>query len=146
MSCSLTDHQSDLAAWCASYVAAFNCGDADAISHHWAFPALIAQSGQQYSFRSAEHFTKNTELLLGFYKREGVTRVERELTGVMAMNGETASITVADAMFDIDGNTVVAWDAAYVLHRIGGSWKAILALAEGELAAWRARGTPLGQN
>ena len=51
---------------------------------------------------------------------------------------------VSDAMFTEDGTEIAYWQAAYVLQRVDGVWKAVMAVADGETEAWAARGTPLG--
>ena len=61
------------------------------------------------------------------------------------MNPETVSMTVADQMLTKDGAVIVEWQAAYVLQLIDGKWRAVMALADGEVSAWEKRGTPLGK-
>jgi ketosteroid isomerase-like protein len=140
----LSDLKTDLDAWCQSYVAAFNSEDAEAIAAHWTFPAVTTQKGRSYAFKSADHFAKNTSLLLGFYRAQRVDRVARRIVDVLALHQDAVSLTVADAMFTDDGTEIVHWQAAYVLQRIDGNWKAVMAVADGETEAWAARGTPLG--
>jgi len=144
----MTDHAevlaSELDAWCQSYVTAFSAYDAVGIESHWTFPALIIQGERSLVFKSSDHFTKNTEALLGFYKREGVARADRKLISCMRMGEATAAMTVEDNMLDDAGGEIVSWQAAYVLQQIGGKWRAVSAVADGESAAWAARGTPLG--
>lgn len=144
MSLALTDLKNALSNWCQSYVAAFNDGEAEAIAAHWAFPALTTQAGRSYSFKSAEHFAKNTGLLLGFYEAQGVDRVVRTLTTCAPLYEGVASMTVSDVMYDANGGEIAHWEAAYVLQRVEGVWRAVMAVADGETAAWAARGTPLG--
>ena len=144
MSLALTDLQSDLASWCQSYVTAFNNGDAEAIASHWTFPALTTQAGRSFSFKSAEHFVRNTKILLGFYEAQGAYRVVRELVSYTPLYEGVAAMTVSDVMFDKDGGEIAGWDAAYVLQRVEGAWRAVMAVADGETQAWAARGTPLG--
>ena len=140
----MTDLRDELAAWCQSYVGAFNAGDADAIADHWGFPALTTQAGRSFSFKSAEHFAKNTDRLLGFYRAQKVDRVERALVDCYLLHQNTAAMTVSDVMYDAAGDALVSWQAAYVLQRVDGAWKAVMAVADGETEAWAARGTPLG--
>ena len=140
----MTDLQPELEAWCGSYVAAFSAYDAEAIGSHWTFPALITQSGRSIAFKSVEQFNKNTSALLGFYKAQNVEMAVRRVLNHLPMNDETVAMTVADEMLDPDGSVIVSWQAAYVLQRVDGSWKAVMALADGEVSAWATRGTPLG--
>lgn len=133
-----------LAAWCKSYVTAFSAYDAAGIEAHWAFPALIIHDGARTPFKSAEHFTRNTSALLSFYERQGVAQAERKLISCMSMGDGAASIVVHDRMLNSTGGEIVTWQAAYVLQRIDGDWRAVFAIADGEKAAWNKRGTPLG--
>lgn len=144
MSSVLTDVRGDLEAWCQSYVASFCAYDAEAIAEHWSFPALTTQAGRSFSFKSAEHFAKNTGLLLGFYKNQNVAQVERRVVETLALYKDTVAMTVSDAMLTAGGETIATWQAAYVMQRIDGVWKAVMAVADGETEAWAARGTPLG--
>ena len=141
----MTDAQAELDAWCQAYVGAFNAYDAAAIAAHWTFPALILSAGRSLAFASPAPFNRNTSALLEFYKRQNVKTAVRTLREHMMLDAHTASITVADNMRDSSDVEIVSWQAAYVLQRIDGAWRAAVALADGEVAAWAARGTPLGR-
>ena len=39
------------------------------------------------------------------------------------------------------GVEIAGWQAAYVLQRVSGDWRAVMAVADGETEAWAARGT-----
>ena len=136
--------RSELSDWCQSYVDAFNANDAGRISAHWVFPALIYNEDRRIVFGSNEHFSKNTVKLLSFYQRQGVERVQRRLESHFDLGASVVSIRVHDVMFSTASDLIVEWDAAYVLQSIDGDWRAVSAVADGELAAWRNRGTPLG--
>ena len=123
---------------------AFESYNAEAIASHWTFPALTTQAGRSFTFKSAEHFAKNTGLLLGFYKAQAVQSVERRVIDLLNMGAGAVSMTVQDRMLDANGQEIAAWQAAYVLQRVDGAWKAVAAIADGEVDAWAARGTPLG--
>lgn len=141
----MTDLKAELGAWCQSYVTAFSNYDTPGISSHWTFPALIVSSGRSLTFKSAEHFDQNTSALLDFYKVQKVDRAVRSVIEYLEMNPETVSMTVADQMLTKDGAVIVEWQAAYVLQLIDGKWRAVMALADGEVSAWEKRGTPLGK-
>ena len=140
----LSELRSELEAWCASYIEAFMAWDAVAVSAHWAFPALTTQAGRSFVFKSEEHFAKNTQRLLDFYKSQNVARVERIVVDTLKLSETVVSLTVSDCMLSEDGTLIAAWQAAYVMQRRDSIWKAIAAIADGEVAAWAARGTPLG--
>lgn len=141
----MTELEAALKAWCASYIDAFMAWDAAAIAAHWTYPALVTQTGQSFTFKSADHFTKNTERLLSFYKGEDVARVTRQLGSSQALPGQSAAIIAADEMFTEDGTRMIGWQSFYVLQRIDGHWKAVMAVADGESEAWAARGSVLGR-
>lgn len=143
-SCGLIELRTELDEWCQSYVTAFSAYDADGIAAHWTFPAVILRGGRSVTFKSAEHFSKNTGMLLGFYKEHAVDRAIRRLVDCFAMTDDTVAMTVADEMVTATGEVIVSWQAAYVMQRVDGKWRAVLAQADGELSAWTERGTPLG--
>ncbi|MEM9571148.1 MAG: hypothetical protein AAF996_06755 [Pseudomonadota bacterium] len=136
--------EAELTDWCQSYVRAFADYDAAQISAHWTFPAVTTQAGRSFAFKSAEHFTGNTTHLLAFYRAQEVASVERSLVSCHALHDQAAALIVADIMYAKDGTEIARWQAAYVLQRIEGAWKAVMAVADGEIEAWAARGTPLG--
>lgn len=140
----MTEIRTDLETWCETYITAFERFDASAIAEHWAFPALTTQAGRSFAFKSAEHFATNTEKLLGFYKRQGVASVEREVLSHYVMGENAVAMTVADKMRNSAGNVLAGWQAAYVMQRTESVWRAVAAIADGEVAAWAARGTPFG--
>ena len=140
----MTDLRSELEAWCRSYVAAFERYEAEAIAAHWAFPALTTQAGRSFAFKSEEHFAKNTGRLLGFYQAQHVEHVQREVVDILIMGPNAVSMTVKDQMMDAEGGEIASWQAAYVLQRVDAKWKAVAAVADGEVEAWAQRGTPLG--
>lgn len=136
--------QEELADWCASYVTAFEAKDSAGIGAHWSFPSLILSKGQRFVFKSEDKFRANTDMLLSFYEVQGVTRVNRRVVSAMQMTDQAASMLVSDEMLNASGEVLAAWEAAYTLQRIDGSYRAVMAAADGEVAAWAARGTPLG--
>lgn len=135
-----------LQAWCNSYIAAFNAFDASMIGQHWAFPALITQTGKSVVFADRGLFDGNTEKLLSFYRQQGVSKAERVVTDYVVMNADTVAMTVSDVLTDVAGDAIVSWNAAYLLQRRDEGWRAIMAAADGEIEAWAARGSPLGSS
>ena len=119
--------------------------DPERIGAHWTFPALIFRGEGRLVFDSEAPFARNTAGLLGFYERQGVARAERRLIEVLAMSENGVAITVADRMLDAGGGEIVSWKAAYLLQGLQQGWRAAVAFADGEIAAWAARGTPLGR-
>ena len=60
------------------------------------------------------------------------------------MSDAAICMTVEDAMLDPSGDVIATWQASYVMQKHAGDWKAIMAVADGEVRAWADRGTPLG--
>ncbi|MEO1662286.1 MAG: hypothetical protein AAFR51_14945 [Pseudomonadota bacterium] len=141
----LDDLRTELEAWCRSYVTAFATYNAEAIAAHWTFPALTTQKGQSFAFKSVDHFATNTSRLLGFYKQQRVDKAVRNVIDLLPMSDDAVAMTVRDEMRDPEGGLIVAWTAAYVMQRVDGAWKAVAAVADGEVTAWAAKGTPLGR-
>lgn len=133
-----------LDAWCQSYVAAFSAYDIPAIGAHWTFPAVILAGGAPVLLASRDKFDRNTDRLCTFYRAQGVTRAQRKLLEHFPMTQTAAAMRVADTMLDAKGGEIVSWQAAYTLTRTPEGWRACLADAGGEMAAWDSRGTPLG--
>ncbi|MDJ0921092.1 MAG: hypothetical protein QNI84_08180 [Henriciella sp.] len=140
----MTDLAAELDAWCASYTAAFSAYDAAAVSSHWAFPALILQGEHRIVFDTEAKFTRNTTNLLDFYRRQKVDRAERVLLEASPMGKRATTMRVEDRMLTPGGDLIATWQASYVLQKLSGAWRAVSAVADGETAAWAARGTPLG--
>lgn len=145
MSAGVTALREELEDWCAVYIEAFCAFDATAIAAAWTYPATVSQGGQIFMFKDEAGFARNTQKLCGFYERQDVTRAERTVLEVLSLGPETASMRVADVMYDSAGAALARWEAGYTLVRSGEGWKAVFAVADGETASWAARGTPLGQ-
>ncbi|WOR16414.1 hypothetical protein RYZ27_07010 [Hyphomonas sp. FCG-A18] len=140
----MTDMKDAIEQWCQSYTAAFSNYDAVGIGAHWMFPAVILSGGRSLTFRDAEHFNKNTANLLSFYKAQDVAAARRRLIEYLELDAGAVSIKVADDMISSNGETIVSWTASYVLNKGSEGLRAVMAIADGELKAWAARGTPLG--
>ena len=136
--------RAELEDWCAGYIDAFMVFDGAKIAEFWAFPATVSQSGRIFLFKDETAFAGNTQKLCGFYQREGVVKAERTVLEVLALGPDTASMRVADVMYDRTGEALAQWEAGYTLQRLDGGWKAVFAVADGETENWAARGTPLG--
>jgi hypothetical protein len=55
-----------------------------------------------------------------------------------------ASAVSGDRLHDVSDNIVAEWEHVYILRRPTDGWRAFLAIADGELAAWKVLGTELG--
>lgn len=138
------DLKTELEAWCASYVTAFETFDAEMIGAHWAFPAMVVSNHRQLVMADADTFNRNTGHLIAFYERQNARKVVREVLFASPMLAESAMMRVKDTISTPAGEPITEWVSAYVLRKTDAGWKAIFADATGEADAWAARGTPLG--
>ncbi len=134
-----------LAAFFNDYANAFSRSDAAAIARLWRFPAFITAEGRSAAFEDVDAFTRNTDALCAFYRDRGVAKAEKSVAGVDALYDGLFLVKTNDALFDADGGRIVAWTHAYLVRDHGaGELGVIAAIADGELAAWRSIGAPLG--
>ena len=131
--------------FCERYIKAFEKGDADAVGAHWSFPAVITAGPRVVSFDNSDAFLANTSALNAFYAEQNMGRVRREVEAVLPLSDDVFSMRVHDRMFDRDGALIVEWRSGYMLRRCSDGFRAFSAIADGEVAAWAARGTPLGK-
>lgn len=136
--------KTELEAWCASYVTAFEAFDVEAIGQHWAFPAMVVSNRHQLVMADSDAFNRNTGKLTSFYERQNARKVRRQVLQANVMLAESAMMRVKDTISTPAGDPITEWVSAYVLRKTDAGWKAIFADATGEADAWAARGTPLG--
>lgn len=125
------------------YVGAFSRGDVDALVGLWRFPATISTRERTVVF-DEPGFRKNVEALCGFYRLQGMAEARKTASGSHYLQPDVASVTTEDALLDGAGNLIAAWSHAYLLREDEDGIHAIAAIADGEVEAWAARGTPLG--
>jgi hypothetical protein len=127
------------------YAACFSRGDVEGVLDHWSLPNFISGSGgKSGAFLDAEAFLRNTRALCDFYARQGVSRAEKQILDVQSLHDGVAMVRTGDKLSDPEGDVVAEWEHVYLLRRESDGWKAFLAIADGEQAAWQARGTALG--
>lgn len=63
------------------------------------------------------------------------------------MVGEgVAVVTTLDELFDGAGEQIARWEHAYLVRETADGLRAVAAVADNEVKAWKARGTPLGNS
>jgi hypothetical protein len=125
------------------YAKAFTDMDVDEVCARWSYPAFMAGRGRQASLDEAA-FRQNTVALCAFYRAQGVARAEKQVLEWVRLTETTSTVRTADALFDAKGGMVAAWEHVYLLTQTPAGVRVAVALPDGELAAWRSRGTPLG--
>lgn len=125
------------------YAAAFSRFDVDAVNDLWAYPAHIVGRGKRAAL-DAEQFRLNTAGLCAFYKYQGMAKATKRVLDFTPLTPSTACVRTADQILDAEGQTIIAWEHVYLLSDTDDGIKAVTALPDNELEAWRARGTPMG--
>jgi ketosteroid isomerase-like protein len=126
-----------------AYADAFMRQDIDALTASWAYPALISGPAGALACDEAL-FRRNLTAMFGFYNRQGVAKTTAKVTAVRPL-AETVVLAEIDyAMATADDTRLVRFDTAYMLRASGGELMKVAAISDGEVAAWAARGTPLG--
>jgi hypothetical protein len=126
-----------------AYAAAFIRQDSAALADAWSFPALISGPGAALACDEAI-FRRNVDALFGFYGRQGVADASATVAAVDVLAPGVVMSHTRYAMRAADGSTIAAWDTQYLLRDRGQGLRAFAAVSDGEVAAWAARGTPLG--
>jgi ketosteroid isomerase-like protein len=128
-----------------AYADAFERRDIAAVAAAWCFPCYITDPSGGFAFRDADAFRRNLDRMAGFYDAQGVAHAEATVTHVDARYAGVATVHVDYRFANARGETLIAWPTDYTLRRgDDGTWKACFAIADGEVTAWAARGTPMG--
>lgn len=126
-----------------AYAKAFMRQDGAALAAAWSFPALISGPGAALACDDAL-FRRNVDNLFGFYARQGVADASATVAAVQILSPGVVLSQTRYAMFAADGAVIAAWDTPYLLRDGPNGLRAFAAVSDGEVAAWAARGTPLG--
>jgi hypothetical protein len=127
----------------ARYTAAFMRHDSEALVAAWSFPAAIAGPKGNAVF-DAPAFRRNVEALFGFYDRQGVASVTADIAALTVLGDDIVLSQTDYAMHDRDGALIAGWQTPYMLRATPEGLRAFAAVADSEVAAWAARGTPMG--
>ncbi len=132
-----------LADFYGQYTAAFMRHDSDALIAAWSFPAAITGPKGNATF-DAPALRRNVEGLFGFYDRQGVASVTATVASSTVLGDDVVLSQTDYAMFDSEGALIAGWQTPYLLRATAAGLKAFCAVADSEVAAWAARGTPMG--
>lgn len=114
------------------------------ISKHWCIPATISLGDQVTTFATREDFHSNTDVLCEFYRAQGVEHAEAHLLCSTMLLPSAAQASVRYIVTGPEKVAICEWTHYYVVRRIGNDWRIAFAIADDEVSAWAARGTPLG--
>ena len=133
--------QDEIAAFFDRYVGAFARWDADAVCDLWEPVGLFPSPGGNAAM-DRQTFRGHCATLMDFYRQQGVVRPEGELLSAAELFPNVAEARMAYCMKGNDAETVAEWEHVYILRRTD-RWRVTLTIADGEMAAWAARGAQL---
>ncbi|WP_419828624.1 hypothetical protein [Methylobacterium sp.] len=133
--------QNEIAAFFDSYVSAFVRRDADALSDLWEPVGLFPSPTGNFAM-PREAFRDHCVTLLDFYRKQGVVQPVGELLSAVELFPNVAQARMAYRMQGEGEALIAEWDHVYILRR-SDRWRVSLTIADGEMAAWAARGAQL---
>lgn len=133
--------QQEMAAFFARYVEAFAQRDAGALSELWEPVGLFPSPTGNFAMPRAA-FRDHCVTLLEFYRLQGVVQPVGDLLSADALFPNVAQARIAYRMLGEDGELIAEWEHIYILRR-SDHWRISLTIADGEMAAWAARGAHL---
>lgn len=131
----------DIAGFFVEYVDAFARNDADALSGLWDEVGLFPSPTGNFAMER-QAFRDHCVTLMDFYRRQGVVRPEGELLSATEIFPNVAQARMAYRMRGEGDEVVAEWDHVYILRR-SDRWRVSLTIADGEIAAWAAKGAQL---
>lgn len=87
-------------------------------------------------------FRDHCVTLMDFYRPQGVVRPEGRLLSASELFPNVAQARMAYRMCGEGDELVSEWEHVYILRR-SDRWRVSLTIADGEMAAWAARGAQL---
>ncbi|MAU94783.1 MAG: hypothetical protein CMP81_02675 [Fulvimarina sp.] len=133
--------QDEITAFFADYVAAFARRDPDALSELWEPVGLFPSPGGNFAI-PRQAFRDHCLTLMEFYRQQGVVRVVGQLLSASELFQNVAEARMAYRMLGEGDDLIAEWEHVYVLRR-SDRWRVSLTIADGEMAAWKARGAEL---
>ena len=130
--------QDEIKAFFAGYIDAFARNDADALSELWDAVGLFPSPTGNFAMERKD-FHAHLVTLMDFYRQQSVVRPEGELLSADELFPGVVQARMAYRMIGEGGDLVAEWDHVYILRRTD-RWRVSLTIADGEMAAWAARG------
>ena len=130
--------EDEIKAFFVSYIDAFARNDADALSESWDAVGLFPSPTGNFAMERKD-FRDHLVTLMDFYRGQGVVRPEGDLLSVDELFPDVVQARMAYRMLGEGDDLIAAWDHVYILRRTD-RWRVSLTIADGEMAAWAARG------
>ncbi|MCG6204697.1 DUF4440 domain-containing protein [Rhodopseudomonas sp. HC1] len=134
--------QDEIQSFFAGYIGAFARNDADALSELWDPVGLFPAPSGNFAM-DRQGFREHCVMLMEFYRLQGVVRPEGSLLSATELFPNVAQARIAYRMLGEGGQPVAAWEHVYILRRNDDHWRVSLTIADGEMAAWAAKGVGL---
>ena len=133
--------QEEIAAFFVGYLDAFARNDVDAVSELWDPVGMFPSPTVNFAMER-QAFRDHCVTLMDFYRKQGVERPAGEVLAQAELFPNVAEVRVAYRMLGKGDELVAAWQHVYILRRTD-RWRVSLTIADGEMAAWAARGARL---
>jgi hypothetical protein len=134
--------QDEISAFFADYIEAFARNDPDALSTLWDTVGLFPSPTGNFAMER-QAFRDHCVTLMEFYRQQGVIRPEGELLSATLLFPNVAQARMAYRMYGHGDALIAEWEHVYILRRTD-SWSVSLTIADGEMAAWAAKGAQIG--
>jgi hypothetical protein len=131
----------EIAEFFRNYVAAFARNDADAVSELWDAVGLFPSPHGNFVMERPA-FREHCVTLFDFYRQQGVVSPRGDLLSVTELFPNVAQARMAYRMLGAHAQLVAEWEHVYILRRTD-RWRVSLTIADGEMAAWTAKGALL---
>ena len=123
------------------YVEAFAKNDAEMLSNLWDAVGLFPSPTGNFAMER-QAFREHCMGLMEFYRQQGVVHPEGELLSASELFPNVVLAHMAYRMRGSADELVAMWDHFYILRRTD-RWRVSLTIADGEMAAWKAKGVIL---
>lgn len=133
--------QDEVAAFFDNYVEAFAHWDADAVCDLWEPVGLFPSSAGNFAM-DRQAFRDHCVALMESYRNQGVVRPAGELLSTAELFPHAAEARMAYRMHGEGAEVIAEWEHVYILRRTD-RWRVTLTIADGEMAAWAARGAQI---
>jgi hypothetical protein len=131
----------EIAEFFSNYVDAFARNDADALSELWDTVGLFPSPTGNFAMER-QAFGDHCVTLFDFYRKQGVLRPVGNLLSSMELFPNVAQARMAYQMQGANDQLIAEWEHVYILRR-SDRWRVSLTIADGEMAAWAAKGALL---
>ncbi len=125
------------------YGSAFQTGDVDALLPVFAEPCIVQTRNFVGVYAKREDISANNNALLAFYRMQGVTKVDLQITEVDPLHRHFVQMQVRYRLLNSNGEEIICFTTIYSLKHEGERWLIHQIIAQDEMEAWAARGTPL---